>query len=687
MKLWQSVLFGLIGLILSSALRAGDYLPYDNTAERAAFCAKYNKETTAKLNERKQELEKELAELSADQETKRKELLDEQTALLQRLQRPDYFETLTEADLPKDLKWENGMNEPEIGSPDAKKGGTYHSNFLSNAYPPNIRCCGKEANNSFRSSHWDDIEMGLVSLHPVTGKVIPGVADKWAVLPDQQTVIFHIDSEARWSDGKKLTSRDFMMAAYVYLSPYLSEVFYRTYYGDQYWGFTTYGDDYICVRLANPKPIAPYFCSLCPFQEDFYKEFGPDFEDRYNWRPRPTMGAYEIRPEDIKKGTSISLSRVKTWWARERKYYKYRFNPDRLEYILIREEEKVFQLFLRHEIDMYLLGEPKKWYEDTEIPDVFNGYMEKATFYYQFPAVSRGLYLNLTNPLLSKLDIRIGLQHATNFQKVIDMDLRGDAERLNIMCAGYGEYSNPNIRTRPYSVEKAKEAFARAGFTERGSDGIFKDKDGRRLSFTITYSKGSPLVESIMLRLSEEAKKAGVEYKLEGMDSTENFKKIMQKQHQIAFSGWQLSPPFPDSYYEGFHSSEAYEPGSDKPRVMTNNISVFADKTVDPILEANRNARSLQVIKDTSYQLEQIFHDRAVWVPGYTKSSYRVGYWRWLRWPADFNVPIGNEPDMNYVFWIDTEMKKDTLDAMRTGRTFPEVNVIYDKYRTKSSEN
>ena len=37
---------------------------------------------------------------------------------------PEFFHTRTVADIPADLKWENGADLPEIGSPHAKKGGT-----------------------------------------------------------------------------------------------------------------------------------------------------------------------------------------------------------------------------------------------------------------------------------------------------------------------------------------------------------------------------------------------------------------------------------------------------------------------------------------------------------------------------------------------------------------------------------
>jgi microcin C transport system substrate-binding protein len=377
------------------------------------------------------------------------------------------------------------------------------------------------------------------------------------------------------------------------------------------------------------------------------------------------------------------MTRVTDWWARDRKYYRNRFNVDRIEYRQVRDPEKIFQMFLQGDIDMFILGDAKKWYEATEVEPVLDGYIERAVFFNDYPRPSRGLYMNLSRPLLDNRDIRIGLNHATHWEKVIEIDLRGDAERLNLLNEGYGEISNPHIRAREFSIPKAREAFARAGFDEMGPDGILRNEDGRRLSFTISYNK-VPIIQQMMLRIKEEARRAGVEYKLEALDPVTGFQKIMRKEHEIYLGGWAVSPPFPD-YYQQFHSKEAYLPGTEEPRPMTNNISVFADPEVDPILEANRNARSFEAVKETSWKLEEIFHERAIWIPSFQRPFYRVGYWRWVRWPDDFNVRLAYLPDEPHVLWIDEEIKEDTLAAMREGRTFEERYLLFDQYRDRKS--
>lgn len=674
------ILSGIAFLLLCQCDQKQTFAPVDNSAERAKFYELHNEKSAAAAREKIQKL---TTEIAAKTDAAKLAELQQQLALTEkRLADGPFFQRKEENDLPQNLPWQTNLDDPEVGSPQAKKGGTYHTFIPGMAYPPTIRCLGKGGNNSFRSHHWDYIEMGLIGTHPITGKPIPCLADRWAVAEDQQTVYFHINDLARWSDGKEVTTEDFFMSFFVYLSPYLTEQWYRTYYGDQFNGITAYGKDYLCVRLANPKPRTAFFAGLLPFHSEFYREFGPDFETRYNWRPRPTTGAYQILESDIKKGQSITLSRVKTWWAKDEKYYRYLYNPDRIEYKLIRDMDKAFVLFKRGEIELFPLGQPKYWYEKTEVPQVFDGYIEKATFFNEYPRSPYGLYFNQAYPPLANLDIRIGLQHATHWQRVIDYDLRGDANRLHILNDGFGKFSNNSIVTREYSPAKAAEAFARAGYTKKGNDGILVNDAGEKLSFSITYAK-SAFVDQIMQRLKEEALKAGVEYKLDALDGTESFQKSSQKKHQIAFAAWGITPPFPD-YFEFFHSSDAYEPGTKTPRAMTNNIFTYANPDTDKILEANRNARSEEEVVQTSHRIEEIIHNEALWSPGFKKDFYRYAYWRWVKWPEKHNVRISDEPEMGYVFWIDEETKKETLQAMREGQTYEEVNRVYDDYRVKT---
>jgi microcin C transport system substrate-binding protein len=142
---------GLATFFLSACKKGEDYKPYDNTAEREAFYKRFNAETSARLAKELQELETALAgDLPEAERTKKTQAL---AVLKRRLERPDFFEFFEEKDLPQDLVWETAEDGPEIGSPEAKKGGTLHSYIVGNAFPATLRTLGAEGNNSFRHYH------------------------------------------------------------------------------------------------------------------------------------------------------------------------------------------------------------------------------------------------------------------------------------------------------------------------------------------------------------------------------------------------------------------------------------------------------------------------------------------------------------------------------------------------------
>ena len=162
------------------------FASYDNSEEVKGFYQGRNKEVLINLEEMKQDLTKKIAD--PEEEDKLEDLKRDLANNDRRLESPEFFTYATMEELPSNLLWKEGMDQPEIGSPRAKKGGIFNTYLPSLAFPPTIRSIGKNANNGFRSEHWDNIEMALVSLHPNTMETIPGLADRWAVGEDGRTV-------------------------------------------------------------------------------------------------------------------------------------------------------------------------------------------------------------------------------------------------------------------------------------------------------------------------------------------------------------------------------------------------------------------------------------------------------------------------------------------------------------------
>jgi len=592
----------------------------------------------------------------------------------------DYFAFKKESDIPQGLVWEDGLDEPEIGDPRATKGGTFR--FYMPDFPPTVRPFGREANSSFRAEIYDNLEMGLVGMHPLTSKIIPGLARKWAVSADGHTVYFELDPDARYNDGHAIDIKDYMVGIYLRVSDHISAPYEKQYFREQIAQVAVYGARYVSVSLPESKPLMPYYANLSPAPSYFYKDYGADFVDRYQWKVQPHAGAYLVRDKDIVKGVSITLTRAKDWWAKDKKYYKHRFNPDQLVFTTIRDQSKAFELFRAGQLDVFGLTRPNYWYEKSEIDPVFNGYIERYKFYNQFPRSPRGVYMNVARPMLKDLNVRIGIDYALNWQKCIDVIFRGDYARLQQFSVGFGEITNPNVKARNFSVIKAREAFKKAGYTEEGKDGILRKPSGARLAVNLSYANVAYYPRLVAV-LKEEAKKAGLELRADGMESTVFYKKVMKKEHDMCIWAWGTSPPFP-RYYQSLYSKNAYD-SNGQPKPQTNNINSYANPRMDKLCKAVRYARTVDEVKQNSWKVQQMIHDEALFSPGWVVDFTRMGSWRWVRWPdtkdTPFCVPVVYSPLEGYVLWIDEGIKKETKQAMRTGETFPEVQKVIDDFK------
>ena len=610
----------------------------------------------------------------------------------------DFFQVKSSGDIPGDLEWKDGSELEPFASPDAKQGGTL--NFWMQDFPRTLRFVGPEANGAFRGYMLDDNAVTLVHRHPnAEFDFHPGLAESWALSKDRKTAYYKLDPDARYSDGKPVKPKDFFFHFFFMRSKHINAPWYNDYFGkEKFTGIAIYDEHTISISYYKAKPDLFDKISIRPVPFHFYQKHGldKDFVKEYNWRFEPTTGAYEVLEENVKKGKSVTLTRVKDWWANDKKFFKNRFNPEKTRLTVYREPTVAFEAFRKGDVDWHGLALAEHWYK--KLPDddelVQKGHIHKVTFYNDVPRPTWALRLNASRPLLNNRDIRIGMQHAMNIQQVIDEVFRGDFERMKTVADGYGPRSHPTLVAREFSVEKAQEHFAKAGFKERGADGILKNADGKRLAFTLTT--GYKRLKDVPTVLKNEAKKAGVEINIEILEMTLAWKKAAEKKHDISLSALNVSPEMYPRFWEPYHSDNAYkeegdakfeEDGSLKDglnlKPNTNNSTVTAGKELDALIKQYRESENLEEITHLAHEIIGKLHAHAAYIPGWTKPWYRLGHWRWVRYPKDFNVRLSRDPEEYNVHWIDEDMKKETLAARKNSTAFDPQILVFEKFRSK----
>ncbi|MBF0390534.1 MAG: ABC transporter substrate-binding protein [Desulfamplus sp.] len=578
------------------------------------------------------------------------------------------------AKLPDGIEWLTNESDPIFASNNALKGGTFRTAILS--FPMTFRTVGPDSNGSFRSAILDN-QLSLINIHPDTENIIPEIATHWAFDKDKKRMYFKLNKDAKWSDGVPVTAWDFAYTLDFMRSEHIIAPWYNDYYTKEIESVTVYDDHTLAVSSTKAQPDLYMVVAIAPTPRHFFGKLNKDFVKEYNWKIVPNTGPYQI--EDFKKGKYINFKRKEGWWGENLRYFKNRFNVDRVNFTVIRDFNMLWEYFKKGDIDTFALTMPNYWHERANI-DVFNkGYIEKISFFNDTQQSASGLWLNEDKPIFSDRGVRVAFAHAMNIQKVIDSVLRGDYFRLDQAYVGYGAYTNSNIKARQFSIQKVESLMAEAGW-RRGSDGIWEKevdngKNKMRFSVEVTYSFDEHTPRLVVLK--EEALKAGVEMRLQLLDGTAAFKKILEKKHDVAWMGWSTS--LRPSYWQSWHSENAH-------KVQTNNITNSDNPQIDALIDQYRASLDEKERIDLSLKIQEFIHEQASFVPTFMIPYVRHGYWRWIKLPEDHGTrksedlfdPFGSTA--GGLFWFDKSTYDETKEAIKSGKTFKPVTIIDKKY-------
>jgi microcin C transport system substrate-binding protein len=580
--------------------------------------------------------------------------------------RVNRYETLSE-----ELDWLTNDSDPVFASSSAKKGGTLRSALSS--FPMNFRVVGPDSNGAFRGPILDN-QLSLINIHPNTENIIPELATHWAFGRDKKTMYFKLDLGAKWSDGVPVTAWDYVYTLTFMRSGYIIAPWYNDYYSKEIESVTVYDDHTIGIKSTKAVPDLHLKLGISPTPEHFFSPLGPQFVQDYNWAIVPNTGAYQIH--EFKKGRFIKFKRKTDWWAREKRYFKNRFNVDYVLYTVIRDFNLQWEHFKKGRIDAFSLTMPKYWYDKTRTRVFENGYVSRIWFYNDLRRPSHGMWLNQDKKIFKDKRLRQAFAHAMNVEKVIDKVLRGDYSRLAQAFFGYGKYTDYTIAPRTYDIGKVESLMGEAGW-KRGSDGVWQNR-GQRFSVAVTYGLEEYMPRLVVLK--EEALKAGIELELEKLDSTATFKKVLEKKHDVAWMGWSTSSR--PSYWEGWHSDNAHTP-------QTNNITNTDDPKLDDLIDQYRASLDEPERIELSKVIQNKIHEMAAFVPTFMVPYVRTGFWRWLVLPPSHGTKLSEglfDPFSSTVgglFWMDQMIREQTLDAMKKGIRFEPEIIVDEKFKIK----
>lgn len=150
------------------------------------------------------------------------------------------------------------------------------------------------------------------------------------------------------------------------------------------------------------------------------------------------------------------------------------------------------------------------------------------------------LTFSQTNELLTDVNVRQAIARCVDRDALVAVAWSGQATPMKTPISPvYTEFTKENIEQPAFDVEEAKKILEDAGYQDTDGDGIRESKDGKKLSFVVSYKSTLPNVEEIMTIIKSSAEEAGIELVQQPLDAATFSANVTQgHKYDISYSSW-----------------------------------------------------------------------------------------------------------------------------------------------------
>ncbi len=218
------------------------------------------------------------------------------------------------------------------------------------------------------------------------------------------------------------------------------------------------------------------------------------------------VGSGPYRLAAWEEGRFLRLVRDSSFWGAKFNEALFWARPDTIEYYPVPDETAALQMLANGDLDVMNNVNAEEAIRLRQDPDRFRLYTPRQytrTF----------IYLNMADPILADADTRRGLAHLLNVRFFLDSVQLGFGEALHGPYHPDQPFTAGSTRPVGFSVDSAKQAFARAGWVDADGDGVLeRSVAGAKQEFRLEYlyPSASESSKSLALLYADDAAAAGV---------------------------------------------------------------------------------------------------------------------------------------------------------------------------------
>jgi microcin C transport system substrate-binding protein len=514
--------------------------------------------------------------------------------------------------------WQSNDNYNTIGDPKAVKGGSLSMSL--NEFPPTLRTIGQNTNSYFREILNMMIYEAILDFDPVTQDYIPRLATHWKISDDKKEFKFRLNPDARWADGKPITSEDVIASWKLYtdskiLDPSLNEVFskYEQPVAESKYIFS------VKSKEINFQQFWYFSIEFKILPAHYIKDIsGKEFLEKYQFKFIPGSGPYCVMEKDIVKGQSITFRRRGDYWADKLKFNKGNNNFDLIRFDVIQDRKLELEIFKKSEIDVLNVNSSVTWNEKLNFDDIKRGLIVKKRIFNEFPCQMQGIVFNTRQAPFDDIKIRKAFIYLFDREKFNQKFFFNSYSMVNSFFPGsiYANSSNPILK---FNIDSAVILLKEAGWFEKNSGG-YLIRNGKELSVELPFLKGMDRYLNIY---QEDLRKAGIKIELKEIDFPTLIKLGNERTFLMLPVAWNnLLVPYPESFMT---SESADQTGS-------SNWSGIKNKMLDELINKyantfDKNERT-PIIRKIDFIAVNSFSYIFQWYSNYQQLAYqnKFGY-------------------------------------------------------------
>ena len=462
---------------------------------------------------------------------------------------------------------------------------------------------------------------------------------------DRSWVTFTLRDEAKWHDGKKITSDDVVWTFNTLMEK--GHPFYKYYYGDVSEVIKITENKVKFEFSTNTNKELVLIVGQLPVLPKHYWE-NKNFEDTTLDVPIGS-GPYKVKSFDA--GRSITYELDMDYWGFENNIVPIKVGKDnmgsiRYDYYKDRGVER--ETFKSGEIDFFSENTSKEWTTGYDIDAVTERLIKKELIPHENPQGMQAFAFNTRKDIFADKRVRKALSFAFDFEWTNKNLFYGAYKRTdsffeNSELASSGlpsqaelaylnpyidqlpkeifneEYSNPKTDGSGFirnELQEATKLLQEAGWKLR--DGKLENSNGEPFEFEILLV--SPAFERIVLPFIDNLEKLGINASLRTIDSSQYQKRIESFDFDMVVFTFSQSLS-PGNEQRNFWSSGAADTNGSR------NIIGIKNNVIDLLIENLINAKDREDLITISRALDRVLLWNYYVIPQWHISAYRVLYW------------------------------------------------------------